>query len=281
MPTRTHVAIRGPEDDRIAVLADGSLPAFDRSEPGPWQVVRPVVDAIHGDLELDIAVLRPAWIQDPEAGASEGGRHRLYAAELLGGTPPPGLRWVEPTAIASGWPAIPTPLSEAVAQGTLRPAAGDRQPWYRAGWLAEMTAWVDDRLGHAGIRRRGPVRQERVWGRAAVLSLETDRGRLWAKAVPAVFAHEVAVTELLADIDPGVVPPVVAADRDLGRIVTEHVDGPLLACARRSGRVDGSPVASGRAPACPRRGSRGTRRRRCRSGTHRDPGGRGPAPPRR
>ena len=49
---------------------------------------------------------------------------------------------------------------------------------------------------------------------------------MWAKAVPPVFAHEIALTELLADIDPGIVPPVVAADRVLGRIITEHVDGP-------------------------------------------------------
>jgi hypothetical protein len=52
---------------------------------------------------------------------------------------------------------------------------------------------------------------------------------MWAKSVPGAFSHEIAVTELLADMDPGIVPPVVAADRALGRILTEHVDGPLLA----------------------------------------------------
>ena len=104
-----------------------------------------------------------------------------------------------------------------------------RQPWDHDDWLEEMSAWVDARLADAGIRRRGPVRQVRSWARAAVLTLETDHGRMWAKAVPAVFAHEIAVTELLADVDPGIVPPVVAADRALGRIITEHVDGPTLA----------------------------------------------------
>jgi hypothetical protein len=51
---------------------------------------------------------------------------------------------------------------------------------------------------------------------------------LWAKQVPAVFAHEVALTGLLADIDPGVVPPLVAVDPAAGRLLLEHVDGPLL-----------------------------------------------------
>jgi hypothetical protein len=68
------------------------------------------------------------------------------------------------------------------------------------------------------------------------MSLETDRGRMWAKAVPPVFGHEIALTELLADIDPGVVPPVVAADRTLGRIITEHVNGPALSS------LDGEPA---------------------------------------
>jgi hypothetical protein len=68
-----------------------------------------------------------------------------------------------------------------------------------------------------------------MWQRSAVMTFETDRGRMWAKAVPKVFAHEVAVTALLADIDPGVVPSVVAADVALGRFITVHVEGPALA----------------------------------------------------
>lgn len=68
----------------------------------------------------------------------------------------------------------------------------------------------------------------RTWERAELVTLETDRGRMWAKSVPEIFAHEIAVTLLLADIDPGCVPPVVAADSVLGRIITEHVKGPLL-----------------------------------------------------
>jgi hypothetical protein len=101
-------------------------------------------------------------------------------------------------------------------------------PWQHPAWLPEMASWVDARLAAAGIRRRSEL--ARVWlrPRAALLTVETDRGRMWAKAVPPVFAHEIALTELLADIDPGIVPPVVAADRALGRIITEHVEGPVL-----------------------------------------------------
>jgi hypothetical protein len=101
--------------------------------------------------------------------------------------------------------------------------------------MVDMASWVDARLADAGIRRRSELAQMWLRPRAALMSLETDRGRMWAKAVPPVFAHEVALTELLADIDPGIVPPVVAADRTLGRIITEHVDGPALSA------LDGEP----------------------------------------
>jgi hypothetical protein len=105
-------------------------------------------------------------------------------------------------------------------------------PWAEAAWSADMTAWIDDRLAAVGSRRRGPVREVRTWERAAVMTFDTDRGRMWAKAVPDVFAHEIAVTRLLADIDPGVVPPLVAADVGHGRLITVHVDGPVLATIR-------------------------------------------------
>jgi hypothetical protein len=50
-----------------------------------------------------------------------------------------------------------------------------------------MSAWIDvgsptPRSGD-GAGSVGPS-----WGRASVLTFDTDRGRLWAKAVPDVFS---------------------------------------------------------------------------------------------
>ncbi len=103
------------------------------------------------------------------------------------------------------------------------PAPGDDPEWWD-----EMTAWTDQRLAERGLRRRGPLVPVRMWARSVVCWFATDRGRMWAKVVPAVFAHEIALTELIADVDPGLAPPVVASDRALGRIVTDHVEGPML-----------------------------------------------------
>jgi hypothetical protein len=101
----------------------------------------------------------------------------------------------------------------------------------------DFDRWIDRSLADVGVDRRGPIVTDRFWARALLVTFETDRGRMWAKAVPGVFAHEVGVTLLLADIDPGSVPPVVAADPTLGRIITEHVEGPVLAA------LDGRPDA--------------------------------------
>jgi hypothetical protein len=95
-----------------------------------------------------------------------------------------------------------------------------------------MVGWIDGRLRDAGIRRRGPVDHVRSWARSALYSLETDHGRVWAKAVPEVFAHEVALSVLLTDIDPGSVAPALAVDVAAGRMLTSHVDGPLLSEVR-------------------------------------------------
>jgi hypothetical protein len=93
----------------------------------------------------------------------------------------------------------------------------------------DLVAWVEESLAAAGIRRRGPVAHVRTWARSTLHVVDTDHGRFWAKEVPAVFAHEVALTGLLADVDPGSVPAVFAADVPAGRLITGHVDGPLLA----------------------------------------------------
>ena len=119
-------------------------------------------------------------------------------------------------------------MGRAIDAGVLGQAHGHQQPWYGPGWFDGMVAWIDERLAVAGLRRRGDVRQVRSWARSALLTVDTDRGRLWAKQVPMPFAHEVAVTGLLSDLDPGIVPPLVAADPATGRLLMEDVRGPLL-----------------------------------------------------
>lgn len=223
MTTRYHIAVRRPADDAVLVLDGGAMPGFALEHAPPWPVVTPVVDAM-ADLGMDVIALRAAWIDDPRLIAGAGG-HRLYEAVWLGGALPAGASWVA----AGDLVRRPTPLGRAIDSGVLEPAIGAHQPWYRPDWLPAMVAWIDERLAAVGRRRTAAPRQVRSWGRSALLAIETDGGRLWAKQVPAVFAHEVAVTALLADLDPGAVAPLVAGDVATGRLLMEHVEGPILA----------------------------------------------------
>ena len=226
MPTRYHLAIRRPSDDRLLVLADGSMPGFSLDDAPPrGRSSRPVVDGAREALGLDVVALRAALDRpsdDPDFATPSD--RSLYEAVWVGGALPSGTRWIAATSSSGArqrW-------ARAIDAGALDPVAGDRQPWYRQGWLDECTGWIDAGLAAAGLRRHGRPRQVRSWSRSALLTVETDRGRVWAKQVPRAFAHEVAVTGLLADLDPGIVPPLLAADAATGRVLMEDIPGPGL-----------------------------------------------------
>ena len=215
------VAIRRADDERILVLPDGSLPSFEMATATGWPVVE-LVDEAMRSAGLPVTTLRAAWV-------SPALDRRLYEAVLLDDGADHG-RWTERDALASVLDRRSTHASllAAIDAGALRPSDGTRQPWYAPGWLASMAAWVEERLADAGLRRTGEIRQVRSWGRSALLRVETDRGRVWAKEVPTAFAHEIGVTGLLADVDPGLVPPLIAAEPATGRLLMAHVEGPIL-----------------------------------------------------
>lgn len=216
------VAIRRADDERILVLAGGTLPSFDVELGVPWPVVAGVAPSMRGRLGLEVVTLRSAWL-------SETTDERLIDAILVAGDAPPGATWSDRDALPTRLTTASPPVIGAIRDGALMPPAGSQQAWYRPEWLETMTTWADERLADAGLRRRGSYRQVRSWGRSALLQADTDRGLVWAKAVPVAFAHEIAVTGLLADLDPGLVPPVIAADPAGGRLLLAHVAGPSLA----------------------------------------------------
>lgn len=218
---RASVAIRRADDDRVLVLPGNVLPAFDVDPAEPWQVVAGVGPSMRDQLDLEVITLRTAWW-------SETTDERLYDAILVAGEAPAGAAWCDRDALPDRLLASSPGIARAIGGAALAESDGAHQAWYRPGWLETMTAWADERLADAGLRRRGAYRQVRSWGRSALLQVDTDRGLVWAKAVPVGFAHEIAVTGLLADLDPGLVPPVIAADQAGGRLLLAHVAGPSL-----------------------------------------------------
>lgn len=91
--------------------------------------------------------------------------------------------------------------------------------WASAGWLAETTAWLDDRLAEAGRRRTGEVTQPRIrpWG--TVLTAPTDAGPVWLKVPGPATAFEVGLYDLLTEVAPDAVLHPLAVDTGGGRLL--------------------------------------------------------------
>ena len=70
--------------------------------------------------------------------------------------------------------------------------------WSSASWLAEATAWLDERLAAAGLERTGAVEQPRLRPWATVLSAPTSGGTVWLKACGEAVEHEPPLYALLA-----------------------------------------------------------------------------------
>ncbi len=85
------------------------------------------------------------------------------------------------------------------------------QQWTDPAWLADVTAWIDERAD-----RSGEIAQPHVRPWATVLRVPTRDGGLWFKATIPAVAHEVTVLDRLAARSAGSVPELVAADEARG-----------------------------------------------------------------
>ncbi|MDN4173789.1 hypothetical protein QWY28_12580 [Nocardioides sp. SOB77] len=88
--------------------------------------------------------------------------------------------------------------------------------WTDPAWLAEVRAWVDERLTSLGTTRSGEVEQPHVEPWSTVLRVPTGLGPVWFKATTASLRHEASTVALLARRAPDRVPPLLAADPDRG-----------------------------------------------------------------
>jgi hypothetical protein len=84
-------------------------------------------------------------------------------------------------------------------------------PWTNPDWLAEATTWICQRAEVVG-----EIEQPHVRSWSTVLRVPTTEGDLYFKAVTAIRRFEAPLTGLLAELQPGRVPEVVAVDAERG-----------------------------------------------------------------
>ena len=85
-------------------------------------------------------------------------------------------------------------------------------PWSQPGWLDEASQWVEAELARLGQSVVGPIAHTHVRPWSTILRVPTDRGTVYFKAVGPDAAHEVPLTQALAQWRPDCMLPILAAD---------------------------------------------------------------------
>lgn len=105
-------------------------------------------------------------------------------------------------------------------------------PWMRDGWFIEAVDWSRYALGKKAIIVSGCARQTSIRARSFQFRLATSIGDVYFKASPPMFGCESALTAVLSERFPGLVPHVLAIDsarnwmltRDFGLVSRDRPD---------------------------------------------------------
>jgi hypothetical protein len=202
-----------PNAERTALLVvDGRLPCV-CTEERRLELTLAALEREHGVRAPFLRVVRRA-VDDAE---------RLTTLYEVDATSAPGtwlpLDDVDAPAVT---PVFADGVEEWLAEQRGAPIPPERPPWARPGWLARASAWVAEQ-----VRVEGGPELVRQWPLSAVYRYAIADGPVYLKAVFTLFRHEPAVTAALAEAHPGVVPDVVAIERDAGYLLLREF-GPEL-----------------------------------------------------
>jgi hypothetical protein len=156
-----------------------------------WAEVSPVVAYLEAALGVPVVVLRLLGVEGSD-GARDG--HVTYHVAAL-----------EPVAKRGACDFVDDdhPL---------------RLPWARTSGIEALAEWAS---GY--VELTGRPEQRKTWNLAALFRLPTTAGPVWLKAIPPFAAAEPAAIAALAEIDPTLVPDVLASAP--GRLLLADVPG--------------------------------------------------------
>jgi hypothetical protein len=158
-----------------------------------WAEVESVTARVGAALGVPVMVLRLLSVDGGE-GARDG--HARYHAEALDRPTRPPVDWVD------------------LGVDPLRAA------WADPAGLRELLDWAVSAVGRP---LTGPIEQRRTWNLAGLFRLPTADGPVWLKATPPFAADESAVIAAFAQLDPDLVPTVVASAPN--RLLLEDIPG--------------------------------------------------------
>lgn len=186
-----------------------------------WREARDVITAVRLQFGPDIVMLRCSSVIRRRAGC----RTAVFLVEPRSEwSPPNDAQWVsidEATARCEDED-VKSALAS-YAGGTL-----STLPWNERGWLNEAASWIAIQADLLGMPIVGPVEQIRVATHSSVLRVMSRALPLYMKACSPMYAHEPALTRVLALRSPTVLPRVWAIDPARRWILMEGVDGVRL-----------------------------------------------------
>lgn len=104
-------------------------------------------------------------------------------------------------------------------------------------WIASVTDWIDRALSEVGLVRRSDPRRRYVRAWSILMTVETDAGPVWFKALCAPMRFEAALVPLVAGWVPDLVrAPIAAEPREGWLLAFEHA--PALATAPTTATTD-------------------------------------------
>jgi hypothetical protein len=93
-----------------------------------------------------------------------------------------------------------------------------RLPWARASGVRELFSWASQH-----VELTGRPTQRKTWNLAGLFRLPTADGPVWLKAIPPFAAAEPAAIAAVAEVDPDLVPTVLASAP--GRLLLADIPG--------------------------------------------------------
>lgn len=223
-----------PHPTRPAVLlrqtgCEWSLPCWQTTEPYFWQTCDHINQTILELLALRVVTLCCLLSSQD---AKSGYFVRVYELENRDAQwhPPVHSAWIEYSQFKTLL--LTDPTQRAVLEDwfteQMEGIPPQRRVWARTGWFDETVRWVIETLRSQDMRVSENVEQVRTWERSCLLRLATTRGDVYCKAVPAMFAHELPLTQHLSVRYPSYMPVVLAVDYQRGLLLLHDFGGPQL-----------------------------------------------------
>lgn len=237
-----HLIVLHPDEASVLLLeAEDSwqLPKFSPKE-GFFPLTEEINRFMKTTFDLDGVVLRPVHYWESGAETHFDTLYLCEAQTLSQNVSGQWFRADQLETVSFEQPDHKPFALTALAEDAGLKAIPERRPtWARRGWWKEVEVWLQEELARLGYVEVGSFEQLKGWSISTVGRIQTDRGTLYFKAAPPLFACEAEITSTLAQLFPLHLPQIITTHPDRGWFVMadfgdHHLgDGAALMAALR------------------------------------------------